>query len=43
MVKVDVNIKVIDPNPNKSLEEALSNMIAYQLANEKIKEIKDDT
>lgn len=43
MVRVDVNIKVIDPNTNKSLEEALSNMIAYQLANEKLEEIKDNT
>ena len=43
MVNLNIKIKVIDPNPNKVLEEALSNMIAYQLANEKLEEIKDNT
>lgn len=38
MVNVNVNIKVVDPNTKKQLEEALSDMIAYQLANEEINE-----
>lgn len=43
MVNSVVKIKVIDPNTNKQLEEALSNMIAYQLASKKIDEIKENT
>ena len=43
MVKGVVEIKVINPNTNKQLEEALSNMIAYQLASKKIDEIKENT
>ena len=43
MVNVNVKIKVIDPNPNKELEEALSDMIAYQLANKRIEEMKENT
>lgn len=40
MVDSDVNIKIINPNTDKQVEEALSEMIAYQLAYKKIDEIK---
>lgn len=43
MVKSVVKIKVIDPNTNKQLEEALSDMIAYQLASKKIEEMNENT
>lgn len=43
MVNCDVKIKVVNPNPNKELEEALSDMIAYQLANKKIEEVDNNT
>lgn len=43
MVNVDVKIKVINPNTNKQLENALSDMIAYQLASKKIEEVKENT
>ncbi|MDO5555641.1 MAG: hypothetical protein Q4G09_03015 [Clostridia bacterium] len=43
MVNSNVKIKVIDPNTNKQLEEALSDMIAYQLANKKVEEVKKCT
>ena len=32
----NINIKIIDPNNNKQLEEALSDMIAYELASKEI-------
>ena len=31
-----INIKILDPNNNKQLEEALSDMIAYELVNREI-------
>ena len=43
MVNCDVKIKVKDPNTNKDLEEALSDMIAYQLANKKVEEVEENT
>lgn len=43
MVNANIRIKVIDPNKRKALEEALANMIAYQLASEKIEELKSNT
>ena len=43
MIKSVVKIEIIDPNTSKQLEEALSNMIAYQLASKKIDEIKENT
>ena len=42
MVTSVVKIKVTNPNTNKQLEEALSNMIAYQLTSKKIDEIKEN-
>jgi hypothetical protein len=33
-----INIKIVDPNNKKQLEEALSNMIAYELANKETNE-----
>lgn len=43
MVNCDVKIKIINPNTNKQLEDAISDMIAYQLADQKIEEIKENT
>lgn len=42
MIKCDVKINIIDPNSKGQVEEALSEMIAYQLAVKKIKEIGQD-
>lgn len=43
MVKSDVKIKVINPNTNKQLADAISDMVAYQLANKTIEEVKEST
>ena len=32
----NISIKIIDPNNNSQLEEALSDMIAYELASKEI-------
>ncbi|MBR0491027.1 MAG: hypothetical protein IJJ82_03150 [Clostridia bacterium] len=42
MVISDVKIKVINPNTNRQLEQALSDMIAYQLACNKIEEMEKE-
>ena len=43
MVKLDVKYTVIDPNTSKQLEEALSDMIAYQLVHKKMEEIEENS
>lgn len=41
MVNCDIKIKIRNPNTNKEVEEALSDMIAYQLADRKIEEVEE--
>lgn len=43
MVNANIKIKIVDPNKRKTLEDALENMIAYQLASEKVEELKSNT
>jgi len=37
-----VNIKIIDPNNNKQLEEALSDIIAYELVNKEMEKMAEE-
>lgn len=43
MTNVNVNIRIVNPNKNKSIEAVLSDIIAYKLANKKIEETQKNT
>ena len=43
MINTDINIRIVNPNKNKTIETVLSDIIAYKLANKKMKETQKNT